>query len=146
MMPKKKCAAFVAIDDQKCMAHKESLQTDYLEEMGISILCSMSNDENDHVDQRDDVVTLKRIKKSGLRKRACTWPAAMLVEFIDLAMISEIMNSKAQSSDSFDTLSVSDFEAETEREQESEGDTDPDCHDIEVTTIKSGKSSIKSLS
>ena len=145
-MPKKKCAAFVVIDDHKCMAHKESLKTDYLEEMGISILCSMSNDENDHGDHRDDVVTSKQVKKSGLRKRACTWPAAMLVEFIDLAMHSEIVNSKAMSLNSFDSQSVSDFEAETEREQESEGDTDPDCPDVEVTTIQSGKSSTKSLS
>lgn len=139
MMPRKKCTAFVAIDEYKTSQHHEALKTDYLEEMSISILCSMSNDENDQVDQPEVVAASKQIKKSILRKRACTWPAAMLVEFIDLAMHSELVNSKALLMNSFDTQSVSDFEAETEREQESEVDTDPDCPDTEISTVGSGK-------
>ena len=119
--------------------------TDYLEEVGISVLCSLSCDDNERAQPMDTVVTLKQVKKLTARKRACTWPAAMLIEFIDLAMYSEIAKNKANNANSHDFQSVSDFEAETEQEHESEVDTDADCVDMEIETIESGEKSVASF-
>ena len=130
--------------ERYALKQQDKLKTAFLEEMGISVLCSLSGsgDDGDQVDKKYIPIVKNQIKRRTSKKKPCKWPHAMLASFIDLAKISEkSRRDKIElSSSSSYVHSLSDFDAETEREHESETDTDTDCIEMDLDTLGSEKS------
>lgn len=131
------------LSERYALKQQDLLKTAYLEEMGISILCSLSGDDSEHYETKKCASHLRhQPKRKALKKKTCTWPHSMLITFIDLARTSEKSRRENNelSSGSSDVQSLSDFDAETEREHESETDTDTDFVEMELDATISEKS------
>lgn len=142
----KKMMSMKHYEERHALRQQEIFQTAYLEEMGISVLCSLSSGDSKKQPEKKLFPQMKQDGKGRkLKKKSCTWPHAMLISFIDLAKISEMSRreKKDLSSSSTDIQSFSDFDAETEREHESETDTDTDCVEMELDTLRPQKSQWK---
>lgn len=128
--------------ERYALKQQDKLKTAFLEEMGISVLCSLSGDDGDQDEKKCIPLIKNQIKRRTSKKKPCKWPHAMLASFIDLAKISEKSRRDEieLSSSSSDVHSFSDFDAETEREHESETDTDTDCIEMDLDALGSEKS------